>query len=259
MNMRALLTRRTLLYGAVALVAIGAFTYGMHALSKQALDQILFSDLALRHYIHSHRIISSIVFCLVFLVIATISLPLESILSVVAGYFFGAVLGTVLAVFSATAGSTIMLLLAKNYLHDWFHDRFQSPVVKRITSGVHRDAFSYVLFLRLIAIFPNLLVNVGLGLSNVRTRDFVFGTFIGIIPITTIFVLAGTQLETIRRTGQLLTPETVGILALLGMFSLIPIFWRFGSSRRGSGTVSENDSPFTIDEIDNNEIEEGNA
>jgi hypothetical protein len=55
-----------------------------------------------------------------------------------------------------------------------------------------------------------------------------------VIPAAAILVLAGSQLESIKRTGQILSPDSLGILLLLGFFSLLPLVWRMFFSKETS-------------------------
>lgn len=229
---------KLLLYGFLTVFGVGLVLFGVNALSEHALTQIVESDEALRTYIRTHLVLSVLAFSIVYILFATVSLPLESALSIAAGYYFGSVLGVVISVFSATIGATFIFLLIKTYFHDWFHAHVRSPVIVKITEGINRDAFSYVLFLRIVSVFPHFFVNTAFGLSNVRTRDYIFATFIGIIPVTTVFVLAGTQLGAIRRTGNVFTLETGGIILLLGVFSLAPLLWRYLAQRKDSNESS---------------------
>lgn len=230
--MGVLKSKRKTTYIFLSIVAVVGVVFATHSLSHHALLQLLLGDLTLRLYVHSHLALSLLVFSLVYILMATVSLPLESALCIVAGYYFGAVLGIVVSVLSATIGATAIFVLIKQYLHDWFHAHVHSPAIAKIAGGIRDDSFSYILFLRLVAVFPHFLVNTALALANVRTRDYVVATFLGIIPITTVFVLTGTQLETIRRTKTLLTPETVGVFLLLALVSLIPVFWKVLSPER---------------------------
>jgi uncharacterized membrane protein YdjX (TVP38/TMEM64 family) len=210
----------------LVLLLLGALVLWSHTFSQQIIASLQSSDDAILEYIHTHFIESVLMFALVYITAATISLPIESALCIAAGYFFGTLIGTTVAVISATIGAFAIFLLIKYFLHDWFHSTITTGPVARIIRGLNKDAFSYLLFLRLVPLFPFFIINLALSFSSVRKRDYVLATFIGVIPGTFVFVLAGTQLATIRDTHRLVSPETFGILLLLALFSLGPILWR---------------------------------
>lgn len=197
-----------------------------HVLSTHLLENLAAGDTVIIDFIHTHRVLSVIIFGLLFIAAATVSLPVESALCIVAGYYFGAVLGTVISVFSATAGAVLIFFLIKRFFKNSFRARFQSKAVENIMQGLGRDPFGYILFLRLVPLFPYFVINLALSFSDVRAREYIVATFIGIIPAATIFVLTGTQLATIKETGEFLTLDNFGVLFLLALFSLIPLLFR---------------------------------
>lgn len=208
-------------------IAIGILVItSSHLLSSHFFESLARADFQITHYVHAHKIYSAVIFSLVFVLAATLSLPVESAMCILAGYYFHAALGMVLSICSITTGATLMFLAVHRYLRNWFKRKFESQTVDKIMHSIGKDAFSYILFLRLIPLFPPFVTNTALALSEVRTRDYILATFIGVIPAAAILVLAGSQLDSIKRTGQILSPDSLGILVLLGFFSLLPLLWK---------------------------------
>lgn len=216
------------------IIGVIAVMVSSHILSANILNALADADDHITHYVHVHKIASAFVFALVFTLIGTLALPLESAMCVLAGYYFRAVLGVAISVFAITAGATLTFIIISHFFKDWFREKFQSRTLTRISEGLQREPFAYILFLRLVPLFPHLVTNTALAVSNVRMRDYFFATFIGIIPAATIFVLTGTQLENIKRTGQVLSPESLGVLLLLAFFALLPLLWKKYFSRDNS-------------------------
>ena len=67
----------------------------------------------------------------------------------------------------------------------------------RSPTGFRADAFSYLLFLRLVPVFPFFLVNLAPALVGVKLRTFVAATALGIIPATLAFALFGAGLDSV--------------------------------------------------------------
>lgn len=105
--------------------------------------------------------------------------------------------------------------------------------IKGMEQGFKDNAFSYLLVLRLVPLFPFWLVNIVPALLGVSKRTFVFATFMGIIPGSFVYVLVGNGLGHIFDANQ--TPDLSIIfdakvlLPLLGLalLSLLPVVYKF--------------------------------
>src|SRR6185369_4761674 len=84
---------------------------------------------------------------------------------------------------------------------------------------------NYLLFLRLVPVFPFFLINLAAGLTRLPLRTFVLGTMIGIIPGGFVYCNAGASLATISSLKGIASPRVLGSFALLGLFALIPAIY----------------------------------
>ena len=84
---------------------------------------------------------------------------------------------------------------------------------------------SYLLFLRLVPLFPFFLVNLVSGLTQVRVSVYFFGTMFGIVPGSFVYANAGSNLARIESLSDISSPSVLGALTLLGLFALIPVFY----------------------------------
>jgi uncharacterized membrane protein YdjX (TVP38/TMEM64 family) len=89
-----------------------------------------------------------------------------------------------------------------------------------------------MLFLRLMPIFPFFLVSLAPALTDIRARIFAAATFLGILPGAFVYANLGQTLGRIDSMQQLIAPEMLLALALLGAFALVPVFVRQWRSRR---------------------------
>ena len=127
---------------------------------------------------------------------------------------------------------------------------------QNIAHGLRSDAFSYLLFLRLVPIFPFWLVNLAPALVGVRLATFVGATALGIVPGTFAYALVGEGLDSVIRAegaafracvaaggsdcrlhfdmAAAFTPQLFVALAALGLIALIPILLR---RRRASNST----------------------
>jgi uncharacterized membrane protein YdjX (TVP38/TMEM64 family) len=230
------------LLGAMALV----FAMGWHRyFTVTALAE---NREALRHFIDAHMLLSLAALVALYAAVVALSLPGGAVMTIAGGFLFGWLVGGAASVVGATIGATIVFLIANSTLGRLLAQR-AGPFLSRFRQGFQEDAFSYLLFLRLVPIFPFWLVNLAPGLLNVRFATYVATTFLGIIPGTFAFALAGNGLDSVIERqramyesclaksgpggqescsysldpGMLLTPELIAGLVALGLVALIPV------------------------------------
>jgi len=209
----------------VAFFALG----GQHYLSFDAIREHRDALLA---YTQAHYAKAVLLSFATFVVCTLLCLPSGTVLSLAFGLLFGRWVAALLLVTAGTLGSTLLFLAAR-YLFAGPLRRRLGAVGERVNEGFTRDAFHWMLFLRLTPIFPYFLVNLAPALTDIRVRTYVTATLIGIFPSTFIFANLGQTFGRIESVQQLVTPETVIALALLGLFALVPIFVRQWRSKRG--------------------------
>ncbi len=209
---------------AVIAVAIGAFLYfdlgqylSLDAL-KQNRDQLL-------AFTESNYAASVAIFILTYIVVTGLSLPGAVILTLAGGFVFGGVIGTLFVNLGATTGATLAFLAARYLLRDWVEQKF-GRWIEPVQQGFAKNAFSYLLTLRLIPLFPFFVVNLVSGLTRVNVGTYVAATAIGIIPGSFVYAYAGRQLGTINSLKEIASPNVIGAFLLLGLLALAPIVYR---------------------------------
>lgn len=180
---------------------------------------------ALIQYADQHYALALLIGFLIYTVSTALSLPGGLILSLAVGLVFGRWAGTVLIVFAATLGATLVFLAARYLFADMARKKI-GGLAKKINEGFTQDAFNYLLFLRLVPLFPFWLVNLAPAFTNVSLKTYVTATAIGILPGTFVFANLGQNLGRISSTKDLLTPPIIGAFVLLGVFALIPVLYK---------------------------------
>ncbi|MBI1330947.1 MAG: TVP38/TMEM64 family protein [Alphaproteobacteria bacterium] len=176
-------------------------------------------------------VLVGLTFATVYVAATTLSLPGSSILTMSAGFLFGLTLGTSIAVVSATIGATILYVVARTSFGEILRGRALGTL-HRLKEGFRKDAFSYLLFLRLVPLFPFWLINLVAAFLDVPSRTFIVGTFLGIIPGAAVYASVGSGLGAILDRGQkpdlaiLLSPEILLPILALAALSLVPIGYR---------------------------------
>lgn len=211
-----------ILVAAIAIVASGAHRH----LSLESLQE---NRAALEAFVDDRLLLAVGGFALLYISATALSLPGATVLSLMGGFLFGPVLGTATVVIAATIGAAIIFSAAKTAVGDALRVR-AGPFARKMEDGFRSNAFSYLLLLRLIPIFPFFIVNIAPALFDVKLRTFVVATLIGIIPGAFAYVSAGNGLGAVldkggelQLTGLLTQPAVLIPIAALSFLALMPI------------------------------------
>jgi uncharacterized membrane protein YdjX (TVP38/TMEM64 family) len=166
-----------------------------------------------------------VLFVLVYVAVTGLSLPGAVILTLAGGFLFGAVLGTLFVNLGATTGATLAFLVSRYLLRDWVERRF-GTWLGPVQQGFAQNAFSYLMTLRLIPLFPFFVVNLVSGLTRMNIGTYVAATALGIIPGSFVYAYAGRQLGTINSLKDIASPGVIGALVLLGLLALVPNLYK---------------------------------
>lgn len=215
------LKKVALLLGAVAAVLLFFWFDLGRFLTLEALKANRQSLLA---YYADHKAITVVSFMAIYIAQTVLSLPGAAILSLAAGAIFGVLLGTLYACIAATIGATLAFLVTRYLLRDLVLSKFGSTL-EGMNRELEQRGLSYLLFLRLMPIFPFFLINLAAGLTHLPLRTFFFGTMFGIIPADFVFVNAGASLATIDSLADVASPRVLVSLALLGLLALLPVLY----------------------------------
>ena len=167
----------------------------------------------------------------VYIITVALSLPGATILTLCAGAIFGSIMATLVVNVGATIGATLAFLVARFLLRDWVEKKFGEKL-KPFNEGFSKNAINYMLFLRLVPVFPFFLINLLAGLTQVRLPVYFFGTMFGTLPGTFVYANAGSNLASINQLSDIASPEVLGAFALLGVFALIPTFYKYYKSKK---------------------------
>ena len=216
----------------ILLAGIGAFFF-FDLSSYLSLESIKANRDALLSYTASNFGVAITVFIVLYIVQTAFSLPGGAILTLTGGFLFGSFLGTIVVNIGATIGATLAFLAARYLLRDWVEHKFGARL-KTIQAGFSKNAFSYLMTLRLIPAFPFFLVNLVSGLARVSIGTYALATALGIIPGSFVFAFAGRQLGTINSLSEIASPPVLLAFTLLGLLALLPIAYRKWGAKPGT-------------------------
>lgn len=214
----------------------GAYSLGLH--SYLSLESIKAQKEVFQSYIEAHPLIAPLVFVGLYALCVALSLPIATLLTLLGGFLFGFVFGTLMVVTGATIGATIIFLVAKTSLGTTLREK-AGKLYEKVEANMKDNAVGYLFFMRLVPVFPFVLVNIVPALFNIPLRIFVITTFFGIMPGSAVYVYFGQQLGEINALSDLARPELLLAFALLGVFAVIPTLYKqFKNKLKNKETLS---------------------
>jgi uncharacterized membrane protein YdjX (TVP38/TMEM64 family) len=123
---------------------------------------------------------------------ATVFVLPGSVLSAGAGLAYGPWLGVLLVSPVSVAAATLAFTLGRTVARGWVTRRMERDRrFRAIDAAVSQRGFQIVALLRLSPVFPFNVLNYALALTGVRLRDYVLGSFVGMLPGTFLYVYLG--------------------------------------------------------------------
>ena len=168
----------------------------------------------------NNPVLISLIFFIVYVLVAAFNLPAAGLLTVASGAILGFWNGVFVVSFASTIGATIAFLMTRYLFHDAIQSKFGERL-KTINDGIEKEGAFYVFGLRLVPLFPFFVVNSVLGLTKLKTWTFYWASQIGMLAGTAVYVNAGTQLADISSLGDIASPKLLLSFALLGVFPII--------------------------------------
>lgn len=229
-------------------VALMVVAYGLGLHRYLSLDALVIHREALRAFTASHALGALLIFIVVYAAAVALSFPGASALTVTGGLLFGWLEGGLGAMAAATLGGSAIFLIARSSFGETLSRR-GGERLQKLRAGFAKNAFSYLLFLRLVPLFPFWLVNLASALTGMGLGTFAAATVIGIIPGTFAFAFLGQGLDSVisaqakayadctvangpenchveLSVQDLVTTEMLVAFAALGLVALIPVALR---------------------------------
>lgn len=234
-----------------------AFAMGWH--KWLTLEAVGMNYAALRGFIDQNIMVALLVYVAAYVAVVALSLPGGLIMTIAGGLLFGWMIAVPAILVAATTGATIVFLVARSSLGGSL-SQSTAPWLEKLRSGFKENALSYLLFLRLVPVFPFVVVNLAPALLGVPLSTYIIGTFLGIIPGTTAFAIAGAGLGSVVEAqnaayadciaraaadpsvvctygvdaSALVTPELLAAFAVMGIVALIPVAAKKWSNRHAA-------------------------
>ena len=224
----------------LALAALAALLLASGLWRELSLEGLARHRATLAGFVEAHRALAVAAFVLAYALVTAASIPGALFMTLAGGLLFGVWVGGAATVVGATLGALAAFYAVRSSLGAALRARAERSggVLKSVMDGFGRDAFAYVLTLRLIPAAPFWLVNAAAGLAHAPVRPYALATLLGIIPGTFIYAGIGAGLGDVLARGErpdlgvIFEPQILLPLVALGLLSLASALFR--RRRRGA-------------------------
>ena len=149
-------------------------------------------------------------------------------IALIGGFIFGKWMGTIVVVTGLSIGATFLYIFANFFLKELIKEKFLNKYIN-VENKFKKSEFIYLLIYRFIGGIPWQLSCILPTIFNVKTSNFFYATFLGIIPQIFIVVSIGSGLEKVIEQNSEV-PKVMDIIfspdiyiPLIAFFSLILI------------------------------------
>ena len=208
--------KRFLSYISLAIV----FSLVLYAVDGLSLKNFLDVKLDIEETCSSYPGICRSLFCFLYIITVSASIPLATVLSIFSGILFGVFQGALLSALSATFGAIFCFILVRYFLKSFLHNQ-RTPSFDTFQKMFMKNGIFYLFAIRMIPVFPFYLVNVFMAFTPIKVIPYSLVTLIGIAPMTIVYVYFGSQISKISHVSEILSPKILIIFCLLGLAPLI--------------------------------------
>ena len=160
------------------------------------------------------------VFILIYIIATVLFLP-GSVLTLAGGAMFGPIIGTLCNITGASIGAAISFLISRYLASDWVSKR-AGGTLKKLITGVEKEGWRFVAFVRLVPVFPFNLLNYALGLTKIRFIEYFLATFIFMLPGAIAYTYVGFAGREALSGGDGFINNILIAIALLAVVMFLP-------------------------------------
>ena len=189
-----------LIYGVVISLLLGAF-FSKFSLNDLTSYEFIKSN---RDYLTAIKESNFLLVSILFLIITIIwvfLLGFGTPIFLLGGFIFGKWVGTLIVVIGLSTGGTILYIFANYFLKDLIKNKFSSRF-SNLNEKFKQNEFSFFLIYRFVGGIPFFISNILPTLFNVKTRNFFFGSLIGMTPQLFVGTTLGSGIEKIINKNE---------------------------------------------------------
>ena len=175
----------------IVMAAAAAYATGMtRYLSLESLQS---HQQMLRTLVAAHPVAAVAAYVALYVVVTGAALPAALVLTLGGGLLFGPWVGGAATVVGSTIGATVTYAAMRSAFGRPMREKLEASNgrLRQLVDGFGKNAFAYILSLRLIPMAPYTLVNLAAGVADAPAKPYVLATFVGAFPTSFLFASVG--------------------------------------------------------------------
>lgn len=199
------------------IVFIAFILLGIFLAYKFGLVDFLTDISSLRAYLEALGWQGYVIFILLSVIVAVFILP-GQFLAIVGGLAYGGLLGGLLTIIGASLGASVSFIIGKYIAREYILKRFgNDPTFQKIEKGVRENGISFLIFTRLVPVFPFAIQSYAYAMTPMSAKKFSLISFLTMMPASFIYAFMASEIASKGVSGALLLELTVAgiFLALL--------------------------------------------
>ncbi len=230
-------TKIKLFIGLTYLIIVGVFLYYLFSyFTLQQLTSYSFIKDNVDYFSQlkkSNLLFLSLAFLLFTIVWVYPCLGFGSPIGLLGGFLFGKILGSFIVILGLSIGATFLYIFANYFLKELIREKFLKKF-ESLEAKFKKSEFIYLLAYRFIAGIPFAISNVLPCMFDVKTFNFFWATFIGLLPSVFLICSIGSGLEKIIKQNLeapgimdiIISPDIYIPLIIFGFLVIIMILLR---------------------------------
>ena len=169
----------------------------------------------------------------VYVVVTASGFPGSTALSIVSATILPYWASVFTVSFASTMGATCAMLMSRFLFRDmvksWFGDRYETFELLW-----ERDGIWYLYSMRLAPYVPFFSINLLMGLTKIRVKDYWIASQLGMLPGTLVNLYLGSRLPSLKQLLETGIPALLDVPLMIGftLLALVPIIIRLVIKRR---------------------------
>jgi uncharacterized membrane protein YdjX (TVP38/TMEM64 family) len=212
------------------LLAVAAIVLCLAAVVLPMREQIA----ALLAWVGRRGALSGALLCLAWIPAAVLLIP-GSVLTLGTGFLLGAGWGLAVVSIGSTLGAAAAFFVGRWLGRDWVLERIGGHHrLGGVDGAIVREGFKVVLLLRLSPLIPYNALNYALSLTGIGLREYVIGSWLGMLPGTVLYVAlgAGARSLTAAMSGGGTRPAAWVALGAAGVVATAAVVWLVARAAR---------------------------
>jgi uncharacterized membrane protein YdjX (TVP38/TMEM64 family) len=185
------------------------------------LENIQKNQSEIKKFVKEHPAVSVTSFILLYITTAFF-VPGALLLTLVAGFVFGVLSGTLYVIIGDTLGCVAAFLLSRYLIGNWVQEKFEGEL-RAFNRDIALHGHNYLFALRVLPILPSFLINYLAGLTRISIKTFALTTSLGSLPGAAVYTFAGQKLGEVRRLEDVFSAEMILVFILLGVLAVLPV------------------------------------